>query len=236
MLKNIVHEAISNGKDDIYRKITLNVNENAFYPQMVEHLKIALKKRRLSMYMVDTNYNRAVSSQCGKGVGVYDKDKKTVVTLDNNQFDLIVHMNGRGNINYPENLIHIEVKKYNNLSDREKDRKRLISTTVFPDKLSTYCLGLIVNTDIFESFYNVYKNEQLFSERSKQIEEHIEEIKASNKEIFNQYQIDYSKTDIWFSNIIAGYQLGAFIDIYPNKVDITYFYSGSKWCQETISL
>lgn len=235
VLKEIVQEAIKGASDDIYRKIMLNANENSFYSEIAKNLEKALEKKELSMYFVDTNYNRAAGSDVGKGVGVYDKNKKTVVTLGNNQFDIIVHMNGRGYITYPENLIHLEVKKYNNSCDREKDRERLLSTTMFPKDVSTYCLGLIINTDIFESFYNAYIGERLFAERAEQIGNCIGEIEKSNRKIFSQYQIDYSQTDVWFSNIIAGYQLGAFVDIFPENVKITYYYSGAEWKQELIS-
>lgn len=214
----------------------LNVDENSFYFKIANNLEKALEKRKLSMYSVDTNYNRAARSDAGKGVGVYNKNKKTVTTLGNNQFDIIVHMNGKGDIIYPENLIHIEVKKYNNPCDRKKDKERLLSTTMFPEAVSTYCLGLIINENIFTSFYNAYIREKLFAKRAEQIENCLEEIEKSNRKIFSQYQIDYSKTDEWFSNIIAGYQLGAFVDIFPENVEITYYYSGAEWEHESLPL
>lgn len=239
VLKEIIQEAIENAKEDISNKIMLNVNEDSFYSKIANNLEMALGKRGLSMYSVDINYNRAARRDGGKGVGVYDRNEQTVTTSKNNQFDIVVHMNGKGDIIYPENLIHIEVKKYNNKCEceRKKDKERLMSTTMFPDEVSTCCLGLIINASIFESFYNAtYKSGKLFAERAGQMDKCLKEIEESNQKIFSQYQIDYSKTDIWFSNIIAGYQLGAFVDIFPENVKITYYYSGEEWEEQSISL
>lgn len=235
-LKAIIHESIENSKDDIHEKIMLNVNEISFYPQIANNLKKALEERGLSMYFVDINYNRVLRDNFGKGVGVYDNDKRIVKVLKNNQFDIVAHMNGRGDIIYAENLIHLELKKYNNYSasERNKDKKRLLSTTMFPNEDSTYCLGLIINANIFESFYNAYKEEKIFAERKEKIDEHLEEIRRSNQEIFRQYQIDDLNDNEWFHNIIAGYQLGAFVDIFPDRVEITYYYSGEEWGQESL--
>lgn len=236
LLLKIVQEAIESSKANIALKISSNVDENSFYHPIANSFEKVLKKRKLSMYSVDINYNKAIECDAGKGVGVYDKNSKTVTTLEKNQFDIIVHMNGTGDIIYPENLIHPEVKKYNNRQGREKDKKRLLSTTMYPEAFSTRCLGLIINTNIFESFYNVYKKNDNFQERFEQIERYLEDIKKSNEEIFHQYRIDYSKTNVWFSNIIAGYQLGAFVDIFPDKIKITYYYSGAEWKEQSIQL
>lgn len=235
-LKKIIHESIENSKDDIREKIKKNANEDSFYLQIGCNLKKALEKRNLFMYSVDIGYNRGVEDNHGKGVGVYDQSTRTITTLRNNQFDIIAHMNGKGDIIYPENLIHLELKKCNNSNDRTKDKERLLSTTMFPNAVSTQCLGLIINADIFEPFYNVYKEEELFAERAEQIEKRLEEIKRLNEEIFRQYQIDDSELNEWFWNIIAGYQMGAFVDIFREKVEITYYYSGEEWQRESISL
>ncbi len=236
VLEEIIKEAIEGSKASIASKIRLNVDENSFYHPIANNFEKVLEKRKLSMYTVDTNYNRAAESDGGKGVGIYDEKNKIVTMSKNNQFDIIVHMNGAGDIIYPENLIHLEVKKYNNNQDRKKDKERLLSTTKHPEAFSTRCLGVIINTDIFESFYNSYKENHIFRERAEQIEKCLEDVKKSNQEIFTQYCIDYSKTNLWFSNIIAGYQLGAFVDIFPDKIEITYYYSGEEGEMESIEL
>lgn len=236
VLVEIIRGAIDESRNNIAEKIILNADENSFYHPIANNFEKVLGKRNLSMYTVDINYNKATKCDAGKGVGVYDNNNKTVTTLEKNQFDIIVHMNGAGDIIYPENLIHLEVKKYNNKKDRKKDKERLLSTTKHPEAFSTCCFGLIINPDIFESFYNAYKDKNIFRERAKQIENYFEDVKKSNREIFNQYRIDYSKTEIWFSNIIAGYQLGAFVDIFLDKIEITYYYSGVEWKKESIQL
>lgn len=43
-------------------------------------------------------------------------------------------------------------KAYLFKNGREKDKERLLSTTRHPGAFSTCCLGLIITTDIFESF------------------------------------------------------------------------------------
>lgn len=84
------------------------------------------------------------------------------------------------------------------------------------------------------SFYNAYAENALFAERAEQIKSRFDLIEESNKKIFDKYEIDYSKTDEWFANIIAGYQLGAFIDIDLEGVKITYYYDGAEWKEEFI--
>lgn len=236
LLKEIIHNAIVKSLKDIYKKIQMDADENSFYCGIATGLAVELYKKDLSMYSVDTNYNRAAGVDgVGKGVGVYNEEEKAVEQLPHNQFDIIVHMNGDGDIVYPENLIHLEVKKYKNRKYRKKDKKRLLSTTKFPDNLATRCLGLIINANTFTSFFNAYKSNVFFAERAKQIDAKLNLIEQANREIFRQYEIDYSKTNEWFSNIIAGYQLGAFIDIHLDKIIITYYYSGEEWCEETIT-
>lgn len=237
ILKEIISNAIKAASIDISKKIRLNADENSFYFAIGARLAVELDRKNLSMYSVDTNYNRATGIDGnGKGVGIYNEEQRIVEYSGRNQFDIIAHMNGTGDIDCPENLIHIEAKKYNNPQDRDKDIKRLISTTKFPNEISTRSLGLIVNANIFESFYNGFVENDFFAERAKQIRSKWDLIEQSNRKIFEKYTIDYARTDEWFANIIAGYQLGAFIDIGLKEVKITYYYDGAEWESESISI
>lgn len=235
MLIEIVYNAIARSSKSISRKIKNDVAERSFYCDIIAGLIHELEKKNLSNYFIDSEYNRAIGFDgIGKGVGVYNEENQTIERLENNTFDIIVHLDGTGNIKYPENLIHIEVKKRKNIEGQEKDKQRLLSTTKFPDKLSTQYLGIIFEPDKFISLYNIYKGK--CSERAEQIEKEnqLDEIIKINQEIFDKYKVDYSKTEEWFSNIIAGYQIGAFIDIGENDIIIEYYYSGMQLCERHI--
>lgn len=175
ILREITCNAIKAARKNIYKKIRLRADENSFYFPIAIRLAVELDRKNLSMYSVDTNYNRATGIDgTGKGIGIYNEEERAVEYSGRNQFDIIVHMNGDGDIDCPENLIHIE------------------------NKLTL--------------------------------------IEESNKEIFKEYKIDYPKTDKWFANIVAGYQLGAFIDIGLEDVEITYYYDGAEWESESVSI
>lgn len=234
-LIDIVHHSVELSLDKIKKKAQLDAQERSFYPDIINSLKNELCITEWSVYSVDSEYNKAVNHDYGKGVGVYNEEENIVEIQNNNAFDIVVHLNGEGDINYPENLIHIEVKKRNNGLDREKDKKRLLSTTKFPDKFSTQCFGMVINPEIFMSFYNSYKAEGYFAKRARQLQDILPSIEKENKEIYENYVVNPLKTDIWFSNIIAGYQLGAFIDIGRADIKIIYYYSGQKVKEELIS-
>lgn len=235
ILIDIVHHSVENSRDKIKKKMQLDVQERAFYSDIILNLEKELCITGWPVYSVDSEYNKAVNHDYGKGVGVYNEEENIVEIQNNNAFDIVVHLSGEGNVDYPENLIHIEVKKRNNRQDREKDEKRLLSTTKFPDKLSTQCLGMVINPEIFMSFYNSYQAEGYFAKRARQLQDILPSIEKENKEIYRNYIVNPLKTDIWFSNIIAGYQLGAFIDIGIADIKIIYYYSGQKLKEELIN-
>lgn len=233
ILKKIIQNAISNVRIKIYKKIHNDVNENSFYSDIVEQIKLQLIEYNLSTYSVDTNYNRAIGFDgIGKGVGVYNEKDKVVNLLSNNEFDIVVHLAGEGNVNLPENLIHIEVKKYNNRKDRKKDKDRLLSTTRFSDELSTRKMGLIINPAVFDSFYAVYREKEFYKIRAQQINSELPQIKKVNEEIYNTLKL--GEIDEWFSNIIAGYQLGVFIDIGLTEINLIFYELGKESSREII--
>lgn len=236
MLIEIVKNSVAKSRKSILRKIENNVAERSFYCDIMARLVSELETKGLSDYSIDSEYNRAFGfDKNTKGVAVYDESERIVRRLDNNTFDVVVHLNGEGDIAYPENLIHIEVKKRKNKKGRKEDRQRLQSTTRFSNELSTRYLGVIFEPDQFESLYDIYTKH--CKDRAIQIKqkEQIDDIIKINKEIFNQYISTCQNNTEWFSSIIAGYQLGAFIDIGEDNILIEYYSNGRLLEKEEIS-
>lgn len=233
VLIEIVSNSVKKSRKSILRKINNDVAERSFYCDIIAGLISELEKKDLSNYFIDSEYNRAFGFDGKhKAVGIYDEKKRTVEKIKNNTFDIVVHLDGIGDIVYPENLIHIEVKKNKSRWGRNKDKQRLLSTTRFSDKLSTRYLGVVFEPDHFEALYNTYSGHCQKRAEQIELEKQLDDIKEVNKKIFSQYKLSNPRE--WVSNIIAGYQLGAFIDIGEDKISIEYYWNGNLLREEEI--
>ncbi|MDO5150295.1 MAG: hypothetical protein Q4D76_13020 [Oscillospiraceae bacterium] len=124
-LKNIFFKA---------NKRLLDIDSDLFISQVAErtlcgalkqHLDFYIPKSRFSGYYIDVEYNRNKNGKV-KTCCPFDEDGiPKPVTIN---CDLIVH--SRGNNIEQDNLIAIEMKKYNRpRKEKENDRRRLIALT-----------------------------------------------------------------------------------------------------------
>lgn len=162
MLKNI--ELIQSG-----------VSERSLCGALMMHLNEEIRKTKYNDYYVDVEYNRNIG-------GKLKTIKCSKFEVINITCDIIVH--SRGNKKPQDNLIVIEMKKYNRpKAEKEKDKLRLCTLTkdsyddiwsfdgkTLPDHVCRYVLGVYfeINQNLKSIKIEYYKNGDKFKEYKKE--------------------------------------------------------------------
>lgn len=132
--------------------ILSNIAERNLCGRLAHHMEVLLTKYGLNDYFVDIEYNR---KQKGELKTILNEELEVIII----QTDIILH--SRGNNIKNDNLIAIEMKKsYQNRSEKNSDRKRLIALTkgsyddiwsndgkTHPEHVCGYILGVYIEID-----------------------------------------------------------------------------------------
>lgn len=151
-LKKLFGEALQVFLSKEQESIINDVAERNLCARLSHHIENLLPSYRLNGYFADSEYNR---KQNGEIKTIFDRELK-VVSI---QCDIILH--SRGNSIQNDNLVAIEMKKaYQNDTDKNKDRERLMALTkdsyddiwsndgkTYPQHVCGYVLGVYMEID-----------------------------------------------------------------------------------------
>lgn len=144
-LKSIVDKAICKFNQNEKYLLNKNLSERCICSKFAVYLEREIKLSNYPNYEVDVEYNRGV-----------DGDERSPKRLNDKNIDLIVHTRGYDEIHGYDNLICIEMKKFNNKRGTkgiEDDEERLRGMTNYGYGFN-YKIGFMIIADI--------KNNKLF--------------------------------------------------------------------------
>jgi enoyl reductase-like protein len=122
--RNSISELKRNQSDLFENRLSENTIKNQYMRVFERNFQIAMNSTtEYIAYWMDVDYNRVQSGM--KIVGVTPDDNRRTL------FDLIIHKRGVQDEEYPENLVHFEIKVFNNnLANHGADKERLTITTM----------------------------------------------------------------------------------------------------------
>lgn len=163
-------------KDDLELLLS-NVSERTLCGALMIHLNTLVQNSEFADYKVDVEYNRNKNGKVKTHLKTIHGPKDLIVKIN---CDLIVH--SRGTIIHQDNLIAIEMKKFNRKKEeKDSDRYRLIALTkdsyddiwsfdgkTLPQHVCRYALGIYYEVNYKAQIINIeyYSKGHKFAEKN----------------------------------------------------------------------